>query len=882
MKNLLISIGVIFLYTLNISAQTVITGRVKNKKGEAIYANVLLQAKGNTSVDAFDVTDDDGKFSLKYTSKKDSVVITVTGMSIEKTQKTVASNITHVDFVVVEKSIQLQEVGVIPNKIRRIGDTLNYNVASYLQQGDRTIGDVLKKLPGIDVAASGQITYQGNAINKFYIENLDMLGGRYGIATNNITAKDVASVQVLENHQPVKALQKTTYSEDAAINLKLKEDAKGVWTLNALAGGNYKPWGWQAELISMYFAKRKQNMNVYKSNNIGINLATEFSSQYNRERLNVIPAGLLSVKEPSSPPVPLKRYFDNNSHAASINYLTMLSDSLELVTDIVYLYDHVKQQGYSLSQQYRPDNDILWIEEYANTKLDAHRVEAALKLNSNRSNLFFNNWLNLKGTFRDMKGYTDTRSNDIVSSEYIHQKLHDPAYGFDNTLELLKNVGKNTYNLYWAIAYTQRPSDLVVAPATYLGVASLDKLNQDVTSKIFATNIRTNYRRRIDYVELSYALWARVDMENMNSELVGKNKQGIPILMGDSLRNDLQYNTYQVGLSQDYTYKRRRLNVILGLPIYTYLVHTSDKIIEQTNNHNKIIINPSLRVNYDFTHEFKLAFNGNCRKSLGGIGDAYSGYIMHNYRNFLHNTENKLLENESVGSTLKLSYSNAVNAFFASVQGGYNHSKSNLLYGYDYQGIMTVKQTIEQPTKSDGYNLQLNTSKGFDFWNTTFRLGGNYNFNKNEVLIENEILDSRYKGYGFSTSFNTLPISQVGLNYSLAWNESHNYIEKRSSDFPKIRNVSHNGRFDYYPHKKLTFTLNIEHQYNSAANVRYSTFADAKTVYKHRGLEYELEYNNIFNRKQYISTVYNSVNTFYYSYNLRPASVLAKVRFKIK
>ena len=91
-------------------------------------------------------------------------------------------------------------------------------------------------MPGIDVQGSGQITYKGKPINKFYIENLDMLQGRYGIATNNISANDIATIQVLENHQPIKALEKTQFSNDAAINLKIKEGKKGIFSMMAMLG----------------------------------------------------------------------------------------------------------------------------------------------------------------------------------------------------------------------------------------------------------------------------------------------------------------------------------------------------------------------------------------------------------------------------------------------------------------------------------------------------------------------------------------------------------------------------------------------------------------------------------------------------------------------
>ena len=37
-----------------------------------------------------------------------------------------------------------------------------------------------------------------------YVEGLDMLESRYGLATNTIRAEDIASVEVMEDHQHIK------------------------------------------------------------------------------------------------------------------------------------------------------------------------------------------------------------------------------------------------------------------------------------------------------------------------------------------------------------------------------------------------------------------------------------------------------------------------------------------------------------------------------------------------------------------------------------------------------------------------------------------------------------------------------------------------------
>jgi hypothetical protein len=198
-----------------IFAQTVINGNVKNKESKPVSASITVQAKGSNTVAAFGATDKAGNYSVTYKGAADSITITASGINIGKHQQTVVNRSGRVDFVIDETPLELKEITVTPMKIRRTGDTLDYLVAVYSDQNDRVIGDILKKLPGIDVSESGKIRYNGKDINKFYIENMDLLQGRYGLATGNIPAKDVAAVQIMENHQPLKALRHRVFSDSA-------------------------------------------------------------------------------------------------------------------------------------------------------------------------------------------------------------------------------------------------------------------------------------------------------------------------------------------------------------------------------------------------------------------------------------------------------------------------------------------------------------------------------------------------------------------------------------------------------------------------------------------------------------------------------------------
>src|SRR5574344_1970307 len=222
----------LFIMQGNVMAQTIIEGSVLDVQGKAVDAYVTATAKGAGNILGFADTDTKGHYKLEVKSQADSLVVTAAGLTIGQQVKTVANRSQRLNFRVKEQSVQLKEVSVRAQKIKQNGDTLNYLVGAYQQQNDRTIGDVLKRMPGIEVSDGGGIKFNGKSISKFYVEDMDLLQGRYGLATNNVNAQDVATVQVLQNHQPVKALQGRTLTDDVAINLKLKDSANGTMAVN--------------------------------------------------------------------------------------------------------------------------------------------------------------------------------------------------------------------------------------------------------------------------------------------------------------------------------------------------------------------------------------------------------------------------------------------------------------------------------------------------------------------------------------------------------------------------------------------------------------------------------------------------------------------------
>ena len=121
---------IIIIGFLSAYSQTVITGTVRDKQMEPVpFATMTMQAKGESTITGFASTDEAGRYRLTFDGTADSLTITVRGMMIETTKRTVPNRSTTLDFTVGEKANQLKEVKVTATPVRRSNDTLTYVVS---------------------------------------------------------------------------------------------------------------------------------------------------------------------------------------------------------------------------------------------------------------------------------------------------------------------------------------------------------------------------------------------------------------------------------------------------------------------------------------------------------------------------------------------------------------------------------------------------------------------------------------------------------------------------------------------------------------------------------------------------------------------------------
>jgi hypothetical protein len=172
----------------------------------------------------------------------------------------------------------LQDVIVRGSPIRMKGDTLAYVADSFKVKEGATVEDLLKKLPGIQVNSKGEITAQGEKVEKVLVDGEEFFGDDPTLATQNLIAKSVKEVQVFDKKSDQAAFTGVDDGQKTkTINLKLKDEyKKGYFGKLKLAGGI--PDRWQNSGMINRF-NDKQKISVYgkmaNSNDIGLGWGEE-------------------------------------------------------------------------------------------------------------------------------------------------------------------------------------------------------------------------------------------------------------------------------------------------------------------------------------------------------------------------------------------------------------------------------------------------------------------------------------------------------------------------------------------------------------------------------------------------------------------------------
>lgn len=858
-------IHLLFLFAvLNTVAQVKVTGNVIHSvdKDPVVGASVIIKG-ADGKIKKFASTKDDGSFSLDLPST-DGLSMEVTMMGFTK-QAIPLDGATFPLTVYLEPGTTfLKEVTVKADRIREQGDTITYGVSAFAQEQDRSIGDVLKRMPGIDVSASGKIKYQGEDINKFYIEGSDLLGGKYGIATNGIRHDDVGAVEVMENHQPMQVLAGISFSDKAAINLKLKNKAKATWTLHGNAGGGYswQPEGavWDGEMFAMAVMANFQNITTFKTNNIGVDLSA-YSTDFFASRRGTDLRRFVSVGLPGVPGLKTPRTFFNRSALISTNNLWKLGRG-EVKAQIDYSFNRVVADAINITTYFLNDGDRV-VTENRKGKEHSHSLSAKFIYELNLKTAFINNTLK---TNIDWDNVELGVSGSLTNS----QKASLPDYFASNSFKLIKRFkGKHLVTFNSNNEWESLPQTLTVMNAN--GAEDSKMLRQKVSDHAFYTRESAAYAFTLNGITVSLEGGLKGYFRTMNSSL-----PDMPEAIPGETENVINTNSMILYATPRFEYWINRVDLILDAPL-SVAYYTFDKSLA---NRSEFYFSPSLNMHWKPNNRFSLGLRGSSGRSPISLNMIQPGFVMTNYRSFRQGVDDFYTStSKSVSATV--SYKHTRKGLFADALVLQSWSNNPYTMVQQLYGDYVVYSYSSANNHGKMFMASGNIGKTLDFMRGSSNLHGSYSRNESHLISENNTINSVGTSWSIGGKISGSPLRWLSFDYTIDFSSSR--LEMNSTKASWLGSMENDLLINIMPHRKWEWHISGEHYRNELMENNYKNvfLLDTKLIFKmSKRIEFSASLTNLFNQRTYNYRTYSQISSFESQRWLRGREFLISIYLK--
>ena len=790
MKRFLLFSVAVLCNTLSVLAQSYsIKGTVMDEKtNEPISrVNVIVRQSADNSIVTYATTADNGTFSLRISCEHlADYTLQVTCLGYE--QQTLGLTDTNYSIRLKEKAFELHEVSVKADKIRQNKDTTSYFVASFATTKDRTIGDVLTNMPGINVADNGKISYNGSPVNNLYIEGIDLFDGKYSLATSNISYENIARVEVIENHQAIKALQGTGIDTETAINLKLKDGAKSAWNGNLLGKGGFAPNGglWEAALFAARFSSKSQSVTTLKSNNSGKNISDEGNTLTIDDLLYKYPGSDISGNLTSSPSISTDLNKDrtrfNRTHMFSNSSMWKLSESAQLKSQIIYT-DDKNTYDQSIASSYYLSDSLLVKGTKETSSVKDKGLQASVVATIDKETYFLSDELSFKSNWR-------TFASDIHGDFNYHSMADMNTYHVENKLKYVKKTGNNIFQIMSLNKYAFIPQDLHIDGES-IRQQKIDKGN-------FFSNTNFRFIHKIK----NWSLGTNIDLYGSIYNINSLYKDTI-----NNYQNDLNVNYIGTRLNPEIIYQNETFKLNFKFPLYVYHFNGEQSA-------TKIYVKPDIYLKWKFLPRWTLFANAAIGNSYSGNSLYYVAPIMTDYRSMNAGVLNYAGKIEKrVGG--RISYANPSEMLFANVSVTYSdeNTKRSISKQVDNGCVY-----YSYESGNDSYKLLFadgSVNKGIEAINGSVELSSVFQ-NHNMPLNQNGYISTfNFGNINSGITLKSNPCDWLNIDYKVGYK----YIFMKSESLSSAtQHFTQKCLLAFYPTEKISIKLNGEH---------YLTFFDS-------------------------------------------------------
>jgi hypothetical protein len=874
-------------------SQINLTGTVSDTANNPIQAASITLSKANSSVIlAFVFSNVKGQYTLNYNTifKADSFTIKVNCIGYKAQVKAIHQANETINFSLKTGALNLPSVVINNRPILKIkGDTISYNVDSFTYKQDRVIGDVLKRIPGIDVDNNGRISYNGKSISNLYLDGDDLLNDRYNIATQSVPNDLVNKVQILENHQPIKALKDAAISDKVAINLSLKNKARVKIIGRAeLAGGVENIYN--ESLYLMAFKKKFKAVNSIKSTNAGNNIANDITAHNFNDFLKLLesnqPTAALGLSNAVNPNLPQHRYLFNKAALINFNNLIHLEQDVILKANLFYLYDK-QTQNYTYTSTTYLQNDTIKYTEKQQTQQRNNNTHLQLNLNINKDKFYLNNTV-----ITEFNNYPSLSNLDNGSS-YNQQNLLQKNQTFSNEFRIIKTTNiKNVIEAYSYFSYLNKPEELNISPNLNASVfnnnISYQTLTQQYNVPTYYTNNYVSFRHPSKHFIQVYKFGFSSQWQHLQSTLTTTQLNTTITNLKDSFNNYISWNYYKPYASANIDYTNVRTQLSFNLPLQYHSLNYNDTIRKNENTNQYLFLNPSIRLKYQTGIENYIVFNYNYSNSLSSISSIYQGLVLQNFR-VLNSNNIPIVTSQRQSVSFSFNFRKAIKILFANVGLSYSTTQNESIGSNSFYKTIQNQNSVLAPNTVNSYGVNSMVSKYIFNLHSTATLKLGWQQNQWNQLQQSTLLN--YENNNLTGSFSLSSKVSNWLNTFLSSNFNQQTSINQSTNKTNQSNPStiqwqHTVELNIIPKEDWYIKLNADdytviQQQQNIKNDYF--FADATLTHKANKIKADFSFSivNIFNTTEYTTAILSANNFTQSSYIIRPRMFVLKASFNL-
>jgi hypothetical protein len=850
-------------------------------------ATITVLQKKDSALISFGMSDDAGRFTFTNLPPGDYRLL-ITHVAYHNTNKvfTISETDKNPDLgniVMNDKTKVLDEVIVSSEAppVTLIGDTVQYNAGSFKTQPNASVEQLLKRLPGVQVDKNGDVTAQGQKVNRILVDGKEFFGNDPKMATKNLPADAIDKVQVYDRQSDQSQL--TGFDDgnsEKTINLKLKKDKKrGAFGKIMGAGGTEDRFEGRFNINSFKGARQMSAIGMANNTNAeGFSPMDMMNFTGELGRLMRGGGGVISMSsdDPAAASLPgMNNRGVRTIWGGGLNYNNIIGTKAELTSN--YFYNHYNPKTLSeIQRQYiLPDSSYFYNQNSLTDNIN----------NTHRLNLSLDYVIDSFHSLKISPSIGYQRTNNRSTRQYEQSGLDGrisnkggsmsgtlgTAYNLRNDLLFRKKFRRagRTFSLSLQNSYNNSESE-----------GSLESVNQfyDKTGFLYRTDsinqrIQNNsdlngYTARAVYTEpvfrrslLEFSVGKGYTKSNSEKITYDYDKSsGKYDELNDSLTNDFR-NTYgYINGGLRLRTQRKKYNYAIGVSLQK--AELDGKIISGIKDSliSKSFTNllPTARFQYNFTRfksltlNYRSSTNQPTVSQLQPVPDISDRL---NIRNGNPNLKQEYIHNLQINYNGLNPYKNKnLFAFF-------NLSRTeNKIVNYDSLFSNGVKST--RPVNVDGvYNLTGNVSVGFPvrFIKGTVRAGSTLFYNSGAQFINglrNNIkmfiagprlsLDMDLTDKVFLSLSGTLTYNKTAYSLRSAFNTnylSHLYETEFTWQLPKGFNFA------------TDFSYTINNQLASAFNAKVPLLGASisKQFLRFNRGELKLSVNDILNRNVGVS-----------------------------